>query len=283
MKRLLMQFLQSLAFILISVWVLLSLLLYIFQPGFVYYPLAGLAATPGQAGLAYEDVILTGAGGVSLHGWLKRPDDWRAGDRYPLVVVYGGVRREISEFVARSGAAGKWGWLMVNYRGFGLSQGEPSERAVLDDARHIYDWAAARPDVDAGSIVVLGRSLGSYVAVAVAAQRPARAVILATPFDSFVALGEKHFPQLPLSWIFGGRFDPSALAPAIEAPALFLLAENDEVTPADNGRALARRWGGWTQTVLLPGASHYRIERREDFWRSVRGFLAALTTSAARG
>jgi hypothetical protein len=175
---------------------------------------------------------------------------------------------------------------MVNYRGFGLSEGEPTERAVLDDARQIYDWAAARPDVDGRRIVVLGRSLGSYVAVAVAAQRPARAVILATPFDSFVALGQKHFPHLPVSWLLGGRFDPSALAPGIEAPALFVLAENDEVTPADNGRALASRWGGWTQTVLLSGASHYGIERRDEFWRSVRGFLTALEkrpTSSARG
>ncbi|HUG77124.1 MAG TPA: CocE/NonD family hydrolase [Burkholderiales bacterium] len=233
-----------------------------------------------------EEVRLLTPDGVSLHGWLKRPDDWRAGQRYPLVIVYGGVRREISQFVGRSGAPGHWGWLMVNYRGFGLSEGVPTERAVLDDAKEIYDWAAARPDVDAESIVVLGRSLGSYVAVAVAAERPARAVILATPFDSFVALGQKHFPHLPVSWLVGGRFDPSALAPGIGAPALFVLAENDEVTPVENGRALASRWGGWTQTVLLAGASHYGIERRDEFWRSVRGFLATLeklATFVSRG
>jgi pimeloyl-ACP methyl ester carboxylesterase len=223
-----------------------------------------------------EEVRILTADGVTLHGWLKRPAPLRAGERYPLVIVYGGVRREISEFVAEARGPGRWGWLMVNYRGFGLSGGLPTERAVLDDAKRVYDWAAARPDVDAASIVVLGRSLGSYVAVAVAAARQARAAILATPFDSATALGERWLPHFPVQWLLDGRFDPAALAPRISVPALFVLAEKDDVTPIENGRALARRWGGLTQTVLLPGATHSGIEAREEFWRSVGEFLANL-------
>jgi len=223
-----------------------------------------------------EEVRIQTADGVTLHGWLKRPERLRAGERYPLVIVYGGVRREISGFVAEARGPGRWGWLMVNYRGFGLSGGLPTERAVLEDAKRVYDWAAARPDVDAANIVVLGRSLGSYVAVAVAAARQARAAILATPFDSATALGERWLPHLPLQWLIGGRFDPAALAPRISVPALFVLAEKDDVTPVENGRALARQWGGLTRTVLLPGATHSGIEAREEFWRSVGDFLAGL-------
>src|SRR4051812_15878339 len=222
-----------------------------------------------------EAVSLVTPDGVALRGWLKRPN-LLPGKRYPLVIVYGGVRREVSEFVRRADAPGNWGWLVVNYRGFGLSEGAPSEQHVLDDAKLIYDWAAARPDVDASSIVVLGRSLGTYVAVAVAAARHARAAILATPFDSFVALGEKRFPSLPVEWLIGGRYDSAALAPKVSVPALFLLAENDEVTPIENGRALASAWGGITQTVLLRGASHFGVERRDDFWRSVAEYLGSL-------
>src|SRR5712671_6479913 len=86
-----------------------------------------------------EEVHLTMPDGVRLHGWLKRPERLRAGERYPLVIVYGGVRREISEFVQEARGPGRWGWLMVNYRGFGLSGGVPTERAVLDDAKRVYD------------------------------------------------------------------------------------------------------------------------------------------------
>jgi pimeloyl-ACP methyl ester carboxylesterase len=223
-----------------------------------------------------EEVRLATPDGVTLHGWLKRPARLRPGERYPLVIVYGGVRRELSEFMRRARAPRNWGWLLVNYRGFGLSEGVPSERTVIEDAKRIYDWAAARPDVEASSIVVLGRSLGSYVAIAVAAARQARAAILATPFDSFLALAEKRYPHLPLGWAIDGHFDSVVLAPKVAAPALFVLAELDDVTPVENGRALAAAWGGRTQTVLLRGANHYGIERRDEFWRSVGEYLAAL-------
>ncbi|MBV8030203.1 MAG: alpha/beta hydrolase, partial [Betaproteobacteria bacterium] len=174
-----------------------------------------------------------------------------------------------------------WGWLVVNYRGFGLSEGAPSEAHALEDAKLVYDWAVARPDVDASNIVVLGRSLGTYVAVAVAAAREVRAAILATPFDSFAAIGEKRLPELLVEWLVGGHYDSAALAPRISAPALFVLAEKDEITPAENGRALASRWGGLARTVLLPGATHLGVERRDDFWRSVAGFLRSVKRSPA--
>jgi pimeloyl-ACP methyl ester carboxylesterase len=239
---------------------------------------AVLRAIPTLAN-GVEEVHLTMPDGVVLHGWLKRPERLRAGERYPLVIVYGGVRREISEFVEQAHAPGRWGWLMVNYRGFGLSEGVPSERAVLEDSKRVYDWAAARSDVDAGNIVVLGRSLGSYVAVTVAAARRARAAILATPFDSAVALGEKRFPLLPVRWFVGERFDPASFAPRISVPALFVLAENDEITPAENGLALAQKWGGLKELVTLRGAGHSGIEAREEFWGSVGEFLKSVAAT----
>ncbi len=64
-------------------------------------------------------------------------------------------------------------------------------------------------------------------------------------------------------------------------PALFLLAEDDDVTPVENGRALASRWGGFTTTVLLRGASHFGIERRDDFWRSVGDYLRSLRLNSS--
>ncbi|HWA39266.1 MAG TPA: alpha/beta hydrolase [Burkholderiales bacterium] len=232
-----------------------------------------------SAGERIEEVRLAMPDGVTLHGWLKRPRV-RAGKRYPLVIVYGGVRREVSEFVRRSDAARDWGWLVVNYRGFGLSEGAPNGHLVVEDGKRIYDWAAARPDVDRKNIVVLGRSLGTFVAVSVAEARNTRAAILATPFDSFAALAERHLPATLVDWMLAGRYDPAALAPRVSAPALFVLAEKDTVTPAENGRALASRWGGATKTVLLAGAGHGGIERRDEFWRSVSAFLAALRTSS---
>src|ERR1700681_469206 len=62
-----------------------------------------------------EEVRLETRDGFTLHGWLKRPDYWQPGERHPLVIVYGGVRQEVSGFVKRARAGGHWGWLVINY------------------------------------------------------------------------------------------------------------------------------------------------------------------------
>ena len=191
-----------------------------------------------------EEVRLKTPDGVTLHGWLKHPTATTSGGRFPLVIVFGGVRRETSWMIDEGDKSDRWGWLFINYRGYGLSGGEPSERVVLKDASLIYDYAAARSDVDPANIVLLGRSLGTYFAVALAKTRPVRGVILATPFDSFAALGVERYPWLPVGLLLNGRYDAAGIAPTIKVPALFVLAEHDEVTPVEHGAALARARAG---------------------------------------
>jgi hypothetical protein len=229
-----------------------------------------------------EEVRLKTPDGVTLHGWLKHPGAARSGERFPLVIVFGGARREISWMIDRGDKPEGWGWLFINYRGFGLSEGSPSEQIVLEDAGLIYDYAAARADVDPSNIVVLGRSLGTYFTVALAKTRRARGVILATPFDSIAAVGGELYPWLPVGLLLNGRYDAAVIAPAIKMPALFVLAERDNITSVERGAALARAWGGPQQTVTLAGARHYGIERREEFWSAVGEFLRTIESVSPR-
>src|SRR5215831_8689296 len=173
----------------------------------------------------------------------------------------------------------RWGWLFINYRGYGLSGGQPSEHVVLEDASLIYDYAAARPDVDASNIVLLGRSLGTYFAVALAKEWPVRGAILATPFDSFAALDAERFPWLPMGLLLNGRYDSSGIAPTIKVPALFVLAERDDVTPVEHGAALAHAWAEPQRTITLAGARHYGIERSDEFWNAVAEFLRQIESA----
>lgn len=229
-----------------------------------------------------EEVRITAADGVQLHGLLKRAPGAAPGARYPLVIVFGGVARETSWMVSWGDKPAEWGWLLVNYRGYGLSEGTPSERAILADSKLIYDWAAARADVDPAGIVVLGRSLGAHFAVALAAERPVRAVILATPFDSLAAIGDKRYPLMPTGALLNGRYEPAALAPKISVPALFVLAENDDVTPVEHGQALAAAWGGPKTVVTLAGTGHRMVEWRQEYWRALSDFLRELTPPQRR-
>jgi pimeloyl-ACP methyl ester carboxylesterase len=130
--------------------------------------------------------------------------------------------------------------------------------------------------------VVLGRSLGTYFSIALAKTRQLRGAILATPFDSFAALGAARYPWLPVDLILNGRYDAAAIAPKIKVPALFVIAEHDDVTPAARGAALASAWGGPQRTVTIAGARHYGIERRDEFWNAVVEFLRDLESDPAR-
>jgi pimeloyl-ACP methyl ester carboxylesterase len=226
-----------------------------------------------------EEVRIKTPDGVTLHGWLKHPTMTPRSERFPLVIVFGGVRRETSWMIDRGNKPQRWGWLFINYRDYGLSGGQPSEHVVLGDASLIYDYAAARPDVDASNIVVLGRSLGTYFAVALMKERPVRGAILATPFDSFAALGAERFPWLPMGLLLNGRYDSAGIAPTIKVPALFVLAERDDVTPVEHGAALAHAWGGPQRTITLAGARHYGIERSDEFWNAVAEFLRQIESA----
>jgi pimeloyl-ACP methyl ester carboxylesterase len=262
-----------------------SLVLDPIEQRFLYRP---WSSDPAQLALVasrqngIEEVRLKTPDGVTLHGWLKHPSAAPLGQRFPLVIVFGGVRRETSWMIGRVDKPQSWGWLFINYRGFGLSEGEPSEHVLLDDASLIYDYAAARPDVDASNIVVLGRSLGTYFTVALAKTRRIRGAILATPFDSFAALGEERYPWLPVGVLLNGRYDAAVIAPKVKIPALFVLAERDDVTPMVHGAALARAWGGPQRIVTLAGARHYGIERLDEFWNAVGDFLSEMASSPPR-
>jgi pimeloyl-ACP methyl ester carboxylesterase len=228
-----------------------------------------------------EEVRIATTDGVTLHGWLKRAPKAAPGERYPLVIVFGGVARETSWMLNWGDKPPEWGWLMVNYRGYGLSGGTPSEHAVVEDAKRIFDYAAARPDVDASRIVVLGRSLGSYVAVTLAASRPLAGAILATPFASIAAVAEERYPFLPMGMLAAGRYDAAAIAPSVRTPALFMIAGTDDVTPPHHGEALARAWGGPKTLHTLENTGHRGVEWRDEYWVRIGRFLRSLEPSAS--
>ena len=177
----------------------------------------------------------------------------------------------------------RWGWLFINYRGYGLSGGEPSGARRAEgrepDLRLCrgasLTWTPRTSCCLAGAWARTSRLPWRR-------SRPVRGVILATPFDSFAALGVERYPWLPVGLLLNGRYDAAGIAPTIKVPALFILAERDDVTPVEHGAALARAWGGPKRTVILEGARHYGIERRAEFWNAVGQFLRQIDSSPPR-
>jgi hypothetical protein len=194
------------------------------------------------------------------------------------VIYFGGNAEEVSWMLdavgdPARGATPGIGWLLVNYRGYGLSEGSPSEAALVADAVTLYDFAAGRPSVDAQRIVAFGRSLGSGVAVPLAAKRPVRAVVLVAPYDSVAALAKRYYPFLPVDLILKHRFDSLALAPQLRQPLLAFIAERDEVIPPVHSERLFDAWGGAKRKVALAGAGHNDTDGADGFWPTLNGFL----------
>jgi uncharacterized protein len=159
------------------------------------------------------------------------------------------------------------GWLLVDYRGYGSSGGSPSERMLVDDALRWYDRFAAK------RTYVFGRSLGSGVAVQLAAARPVAGVVLVAPFDSLVEVGKRHYPFLPVQWLLKHRFDSISLAPKITAPLLCIVATDDEIIPAAHAKRLYDVWAGEKRWVGLEGAGHNSTDNAANYWTSIIAFL----------
>jgi pimeloyl-ACP methyl ester carboxylesterase len=224
-----------------------------------------------------EELQFTARDGTPLHGWMVRP---RTGTPCPLLIYYGGNNEELSAYIAHQPALGACALLLVNYRGYGLSLGRPSEAALLDDALLIHDAVRARGDVDAGQVSVMGRSLGSGVAVHVAARRPVSRVVLITPYDSVVHVAQKRYPYVPVRPLLKHPFDSLSRAAAVQRPALFITAANDKVIPALHSRILHDAWGGPKTWLQLPDTDHANIAEHADYWRAVADFLTTPSTPA---
>jgi hypothetical protein len=247
-------------------------LLYAAQERMIFFPRPMPERSRAQiaaSAAGVESVFRRAADGTRLHAWHVR-----APEPAPLVLYFGGNAEAVSWMIgeARARTPGV-AWLLTDYRGYGASAGTPSERALVDDALAWFDHAAA--EQRGRPIYLFGRSLGSALAVRVAAERPAAGVIVVAPFDSLAAVASHYYPFLPIRWLLKHPFDSMALAPRIFAPLLCLVAATDEIIPAARSRRLYEAWAGPKTWVELAGAGHNTTDGAPLFWDHIRDFLRA--------
>lgn len=243
------------------VWTIQERLLFFPQPVF------GRHVAP--SGWSLEEVRITARDGTLLAGYLVKPPIERA----PLLIYFGGNAEEVTSAVAESGRWGRRAVLLVNYRGYGLSAGSPSQAALLGDALEIFDWATRRPDLDPARIALHGRSLGTAVAAHVAASRPARAIVLTSPFTSIRDLARRHYPWLPVAILLRHPFDAAALAASVKVPALMISAERDLVIPPEYSERLATIWGGPVDRLSIRDRGHNDLESDPRYFATIAAFL----------
>jgi len=203
----------------------------------------------------------------TLKVWELHPDAQAA------LIYFGGNAEDVSANIPDfDKAVPERAVYLVNYRGYGGSSGRPSESGLTSDAQTVFDWVAARHT----HIAVIGRSLGSGVATALAAHRPVERLVLVTPFDTIANVASDHVRWLPIRWLMRDRYDSTARMSGVHAPILVIVAGQDEVVFRTRSDALiASIPPGQRRTILVPEATHNDINTFSVYWRSLKEFLQA--------
>jgi hypothetical protein len=244
--------------------------MYIFQRALMYFPDATRVA-PAQAGLPRaEEVALTSSDGEKLVAWYVAP---RGGK--PLVLYFQGNADGLPARVNRFTwlTADGTGLLALCYRGYGGSTGTPTESGLIRDAEAAYDFARAH--TPAKRIVLFGESLGTAVAVALAAGHEIGALILDAPFTSAADVGAAAYRFVPVRWAMKDTFHSDERIGRVSAPLLVLHGEQDRIVPIRFGEALFALAREPKRFVRFPQGGHVDLDDHGAA-KVVKEFLAKL-------
>lgn len=235
----------------------LCLALFFAQRSFIYYPQP--RSSPGTIPTLTLDIDGEKIR-VSTH---SAGPDALGGASAGAVIYFGGNAEDVSQSLPTLAAAFPDRSLFaMDYPGYGGSTGKPSEAAIIKDARVLFD----RVQKSYARIILIGRSLGSGVAVHLASERPIESLILITPYDSLLTVAATQFGIFPLRWLMIDKFESWRYAPRVTAPTRIIAAQNDEVIPASSTAALFKRFPpSLAQMTTIPRVGHNGISDSPDY------------------
>ncbi|MCI0590718.1 MAG: lysophospholipase [Gammaproteobacteria bacterium] len=225
----------SLVFAVIGAWVFLALILYFFQPYFIYFPHRQLTATPEQAGLEFEPVEFRTSDDVRLDGWYVRAKEPRA-----VVLFFHGNAGNISHRIEHLAIFNhlKLATFIFDYRGYGLSEGSPSEKGTYRDAEAAWRYLTQERAIPQQHIIVFGESLGAAIATWLATEHRPGALILESAFTSIADLARRYYPYLPAPLLTRVRYPTLSRIPQVSCPLLIIHSTGDEIVPYQHAERL---------------------------------------------
>jgi fermentation-respiration switch protein FrsA (DUF1100 family) len=244
----------------------------------IYFPERGLAGTPADVGLEFEDVFFSASDGIRLHGWFvpARSDvtliyfhgnAGNIGHRVDIVLMLH-QRLDVNVFI-------------FDYRGYGRSEGSPSERGFYLDAEAALGYLGSRQDIVQSKLVFYGHSIGAAVAVEMATRRQAQAVILESPFTSVKAMARRVYPLLsrivPPGLVVNSKYDSLSKIKRVHSPVLVLHGDRDEIAPFEMGRELFEAANEPKRFYAIKGASHNdtHLAGGAAYYEAIKGFIDA--------
>lgn len=238
----------------------------------IYFPQRELESTPASVGLDYEDVYLTTSDGTRIHGW-------HIPGRSDVTVLWfhgnsGNISHRLDNILLLHERLGV-GVLIIDYRGYGLSEGKPSEKGLYLDAEAALEYL--RSDLGLNperEVVLLGRSLGAGVAVEMATRHRVRGVMLESGFTSIREMAESSGSKLPIALVllvFEARYDSISKMGRVESPVMVLHGDRDDTVPYWMAEKLYAAANDPRTLYPIRGASH-----NDTVYVGGEGYLEAL-------
>ncbi|PMR76449.1 alpha/beta hydrolase [Billgrantia endophytica] len=258
-------------------YALVVILAWFFQERLLYLPHMGREhiGTPADRGLEWEQVDLETEDGLTLDAWWVPAENARAS-----LLFFHGNAGNISHRLDSIRQFNRLGLsvLIVDYRGYGRSEGSPSEAGTARDARASWRWLTEEAGASPDEIVLFGRSLGAAVAaelaVALAADDNPAAVILESPFRSVPALGQQLYPFLPVRWLATLDYDTERYVTAFRAPLLVIHSREDEIIPFSEGEAVFEAASDPKELLVIRGGHNTGfLDSEPEYSDGIEAFL----------
>jgi fermentation-respiration switch protein FrsA (DUF1100 family) len=263
-----MSTLKSVLLIVLVCYLGLVAVMYLAQRALMYFPYS-VRMSPAEAGFPQaQDIMLRAADGTNVIAWLVPPKENK-----PLVLYFHGNGGSLAHRVARFRKLidDGTGLVALSYRGYGGSEGSPTEEGLIADGRAAYDFARSKyPDA---RIVLWGESLGTGVAVAIAGEKDVAAVILEAPFTSAADVAFSAYPFLPVSLLMKDQFRSDQRIGKVTAPVLIMHGVRDRVVPFRLGERLHAMANEPKQFVRFADGGHEDLDRY-DHLAAARKFIA---------
>jgi hypothetical protein len=220
---------------------------------FVYFPTRPLGWDPSAVGLDFLDIHPVTRDGIRLHGWFVP----KPGARHTFLIFHGngGNISHRVEWIRMLHSL-EAHVVIIDYRGYGRSEGKPSEAGLYLDALAAHDWWAKERAADQSKLVLVGESLGGAVAVDLASKVPVDGLVLQSTFGTAWDMAKRMFPLGLLQPLTGVRFDSVSKIGKIRCPKLFIHGNRDDIVPMALGRKLFDASPPPKEFYEVPGANH---------------------------
>ena len=262
----------------VGMLVVWSAIIWLVQPMIFFYPWHDNASHERLLNDETFEEIIIDNGGQTLTGWFRANIDSENG---PLLILFGGNAQSASNTCAEFLDNGTYSYfegynfLMVDYPGYGLSEGDPSDTTMFEAALSIYDYACEMENVDDKNIVILGYSIGTGVATYVASQRDVNGLILMAPYDRALNLYNDTLNIFhgPIEFLARYKFDSMSYAPDVQVMPLIITSKGDEVISYELSLNLAKHFHVNPDVLLLDYVEHNYYLRQNTTLSSIQRYL----------